>query len=72
MTRNIGCLICSAFTFIQVKGSFEVYCGLDKDDLNILTLKQHWDKVVSDYETVSEYMNDEAITQAQSLVIHEF
>ena len=66
-------LICTAYTYIEFDKSFLKYknnnrnLGYTEEDL-----KSNWVEVIAAYSTVSEYMADGSIKQAQALVMGEF
>ena len=65
-------LICSAYTYLEFNKDYNLYLeeysryGYTSEDN-----KNGWEDVRASYVKVSEYMSDEAITQAQELVIQE-
>jgi len=63
-------LICNAYTYIEFSGNYSLYEKENsKYESDVVYLLECWNKVVADYETVSQYMGDSAIMQAQKLVM---
>lgn len=65
-------LICNAYTVLEFNFSFEKYLNDNRDMLDEEEHEENWNVCLEAYETVSQYMTDDAIKQAQALVMGEF
>lgn len=65
-------LICNAYTVLEFNFSFEKYLNDNRDMLDEEEHEENWNVCLEAYETVCQYMTDDAIKQAQALVMGEF
>lgn len=64
-------LICNAYAYLEFK-TFDRYRSVDVGDRNNDQILKDWLLILNNYNTVSKFMSDKAIEQAQKLVLNVF
>ena len=64
-------LICNAYGYLEYSKDFDLYVKFDTEGRALKSLEEHWVTLEKAYNTCTQYMTDEAIAQAQALVMGE-